>query len=158
MDALPLPLPAVPPASLDAPEVVSRPLTGLWSRERLLRDAGFDPTADLRRAVKSDRRALGAVRPLKRTRTLIDGRVKETIEDGGAPDWPTRLEASRHMYALAGIYPESRAAIEATFNAPVVIQWRSAPAPVVGDAEAKAVESSNGSPGARVGDDDLENL
>ena len=76
----------------------------LWTRERLLEAAGFQPVEDLRRAIARDREALDAVLPSKR-KTVVDagGSVTVTEEEGGAPDYDKRLRASEHVYDLADV-------------------------------------------------------
>lgn len=77
---------------------------GLWTRERVLTAMEFDPLRDLRNAHRQRRRALRAVLPAKhKIRTLPTGETEETTEEGGAPDWPTRLRAIDQMDRLAGI-------------------------------------------------------
>ena len=76
----------------------------LWTRERLLEAAGFQPVEDLRHAIARDREALDAVLPSKR-KTVVeaDGSVTVTEEEGGAPDYDKRLRAAEHVYDLADV-------------------------------------------------------
>ena len=78
-------------------------LSGLWTRERALVAMGFD-LEHLAEAYGQTRAALTAVTPeRRRVKKLSSGEIEETIEDGGAPDWKTRMEATRQMYALGGV-------------------------------------------------------
>lgn len=74
------------------------------SRARMLDVIRFTFEEDAKAAVERTRAALTATRPpRRRVRTLPDGGVETTIDEGGTPDWPVQLDAAKMMFNLAGL-------------------------------------------------------
>lgn len=81
---------------------VPRLWTGEAVLDRALELAGFQ-VADLRSAMAVTRESLSAVLPEKVKRTTEpDGKVREEIQEGGAPDWDARHRGADQIYSFLG--------------------------------------------------------
>ena len=92
-----------PEVVIDAATEMATRTVGLWTRDRALRAMGFD-YAHLGHAYARTREALDAVAPERlKVKTLPNGVTEETLEHGGAPDWPVRLKAADQLFGLGGV-------------------------------------------------------